>query len=123
MKNAKRSILLTLVVAAVVFATGCPDRVSIADVERDPSKYDGKEIAVAGTVKDSYGVSIPGTRIRGGAYKIDDGTGSIWIFTEEGVPSKGALVGVKGIVGRAASWKGRNYGLGIYEKDRRFPKR
>lgn len=106
-----------------LFLAACPERTSIADIEANPSKYQNKEVAIAGTVRDSYGINIPGTPIRGGAYKIDDGTGSIWIVTEEGVPTKGTQVGVKGRVGSGINWHGRNYGLGLYEKDRKFRKR
>ena len=123
MKNGTRVILLSLAVFIAVFAAACPDRVSIADIEANPSKYLDKEIAIAGTVKDSYGVSIPGTPIRGGAYKIDDGTGSIWVVTEDSVPNKGSELGVKGRIGNGVNWKGKNYGLGMYENDRRFNKR
>jgi len=108
-----------LVVFAGLFAAACPDRTSIADIEANPSRYQNKEVVIAGTVRDSYGVNIPGTKIRGGAYKIDDGTGSIWIVTEDAVPTKGAQVGVKGVIGNGVNWNGKNYGLGIYEKDRR----
>jgi len=76
-----------------------------------------------GTVKDSYGVSVPGTPIRGGAYKIDDGTGSIWVVTDGSVPTKGVQIGVKGVIGSGVIWNGRNYGLGMYEKDRRIAKK
>ena len=116
-------LLSGLVVMTGLLALACPDRTSIADIEANPSRYQNKEVAIAGTVRDSYGVNIPGTRIRGGAYKIDDGTGSIWVVTEEGVPTKGTQIGVKGIIGSGVNWNGRNYGLGIYEKDRRFRKR
>ncbi|HCA59955.1 MAG TPA: hypothetical protein DEP46_18475, partial [Blastocatellia bacterium] len=71
----------------------------------------------------SYGVNIPGTPIRGGAYKIDDGTGTLWVITEDVVPNKGAEIGVKGRIGSGVSWQGRNFGLGMLEKDRRFRKR
>ena len=123
MKKTTKVILLSLAVFIAVFSAACPERVSIADINANPSKYNNKEIAIAGTVRDSYGVNIPGTPIRGGAYKIDDGTGSLWVITEEGVPSKGAEVGIKGIVGNGVNWNGKNYGLGMYEKDRRFRKR
>lgn len=116
-------VLSGLVVLMGILASACPDRTSIADIEANPSKYQNKEVAIAGTVQDSYGVNIPGTRLRGGAYKIDDGTGSIWIFTEDSVPTKGAQVGVRGRIGSGVNWHGRNYGLGLYEKDRRFTKR
>jgi hypothetical protein len=102
----------------------CPDRKSIGEIEANPGKYQNKEVVVAGIVKDSYGLSIPGTNLGGGAYQIDDGTGSIWVLVTEGaVPQKGAEIGLKGRVGSGVSWKGRNYGLGIYEKDRRYKKR
>lgn len=117
------SIALLLMIAAVLFAAACPKRVRIADIEANPSRYNDREVAIAGTVRDSYGVNIPGTGIRGGAYKIDDGTGSIWVITEDTVPAKGAQVGVKGKVGSGVNWKGRNYGLGMYEKDRRIRRR
>lgn len=124
MKIISTFILLAAIASMVLFATGCPDRKSIADIEANPGKYANKEVVVAGTVRDSYGFGIPGTNIGGGAYKIDDGTGSIWVLVTDGnVPSKGKQVGVKGTVGSGVSWKGRNYGLGIYEKDRRYKKR
>ena len=123
MKNGSRIILLSLAAFAAIFAAACPERISIADIEANPSRYQNKEVAIAGTVRDSYGISIPGTPIRGGAYKIDDGTGSIWVFTDDSVPSKGTQLGVKGRIGTGANWKGKNYGLGMYEKDRRFKKR
>jgi hypothetical protein len=123
MKYATKVLLSGIVVLTGLLALACPDRTSIGDIEANPTRYQNKEVVIAGTVQDSYGINIPGTKVRGGAYKIDDGTGSIWIFTEEGVPTKGAQVGVRGVLGSGVNWKGRNYGLGIYEKDRKFRKR
>jgi hypothetical protein len=123
MKLVARSFLSVLIAASALLALGCPDRTRIGDIEANPSRYQNKEVVIAGTVKDSYGINIPGTQMRGGAYKVDDGSGAIWIFTEEGVPTKGAQVGVKGIIGSGVNWHGKNYGLGLYEKDRRFQKR
>jgi hypothetical protein len=123
MTRTLKTLAATLISLTALIAAGCPERTTIADIERNPGRYNNKKIAVAGVVRDSYGVSIPGTPIRGGAYKIDDGTGAIWIFTEDTVPNKGAEVGVSGTVGTGVSWKGRNYGLGMYESDRRFRKK
>lgn len=123
MRTAAKLFTLLLIVAAALFAAGCPQRTSIADIERNPSRHANKEVVIAGVVKDSYGVSIPGTTMRGGVYKVDDGTGSIWIVTDRTVPAKGAEVGVRGTVGNGISWNGRNYGLGMYEKDRKFGKK
>lgn len=116
-------LLSGLVALTGLLAVACPDRTSIADIEANPSRYQNKDVAIAGTVQDSYGVNIPGTKLRGGAYKIDDGTGSIWIVTENAVPTKGTQIGVKGMIGNGVNWNGRNYGLGLYEKDRRLAKK
>lgn len=119
MKNGTKAILASLLLALVMFAAACPERKSIADIEANPSKYMNKSVAVAGTVQDSYGVSIPLTNVRGGIYKISDGTGSIWVVTQNSVPTKGTQIGVKGKVQNGLSWNGRNYGLGMMEEDRR----
>lgn len=117
----KRLFLLGFIALAAIFAAACPDRTSIADIEANPSRYDGKEVAVAGTVKDSYGVSIPIIKNgRFAMYKIDDGSGSIWVVTERSVPAKGAQLGVKGKIQTGANINGKNYGLVLFEDDRKF---
>lgn len=117
----RKLILLGLMVFMGLVAAACPDRTSIADIEANPSKYEGKEVAVAGTVKDSYGVSIPIIQNgQGGMYKIDDGSGSIWVVTKNSVPTKGAQLGVKGKIQTGANINGKNYGLVLFEDDRRF---
>ncbi len=119
MKSITKVFLLGLVLMVGLLAA-CPKRVAIADIEANPSKYQGKEVAIVGTVKQTYGVSIPGTNYRGGIYKVDDGTGSIWVVTENTVPAKGARIGVKGKVQDGVNYNGKNYGLGMLEQDRRF---
>lgn len=115
--------LIVLVLGLGLFAAACPERTSIADIQSNPSKYQDKTVAVAGVVKDSYGLNIPGTQVRGGIYKVDDGTGSIWVVTNDAVPGKGAEIGVEGRIGSGLNWNGKNYGLGMYEKQRKFRKR
>lgn len=119
----KKYIVLSFVLAFSLILSACPKRVSIGDISADPSRYRDKEVSIAGTVTDSYGVSIPGTGIGGGAYEVDDGTGKIWIVTKDAVPARGAKVGVRGKVGSAMNWNGRNFGLGMYENERRYPRR
>ncbi|MEP6945778.1 MAG: hypothetical protein ABJA02_07670 [Acidobacteriota bacterium] len=114
-------LLLTLTIG--LLATGCPQRRSIADIEANPGRYQNKEVIITGVVRDSYGISLPGTRVGGGAYKIDDGTGSIWVFTERGVPARGTEIGIRGVVGSGVNWKGKTYGLGLYEKQRKYKRR
>ncbi len=124
MRAPAKFLLTALIAITALGLVACPDRKSIADIQANPGKYQDKEIAIAGRVVDSYGLSIPGTNLGGGAYKVDDGTGSMWVVVSDGaVPSKGAEVGVKGRVSSGVNWKGRNYGLGMHETDRRYRKR
>ena len=123
MKKLAKGLLISVVAIAAIFTVACPQQRSIAEIERNPGRYADKEVAIIGVVKDSYGLSVPGTPIRGGVYKIDDGTGSIWVVTEDTVPGKGAEIGIKGRVGNGVSWKGKNYGLGLYETGRKYKRR
>jgi hypothetical protein len=116
-----RKTLICVVLALAALTLACPKRTSIADVTARPEKFRDKSIAVAGVVKESYGLSIPGTRMGGGLYKLDDGTGSLWIVVSEGtVPPKDAEIGVQGRVSTGVTWSGRNYGLGLHEEKRRY---
>lgn len=123
MKKISNIVLVLGIGLTVLMAAACPKRVSIAEIESNPSRFRDKEVAIAGVVRDSWGLNIPGTPIRGGAYKVDDGTGTIWVITEDAVPNKGAEIGVKGKIGSGISLGGRNFGLGMMEKDRRYRKR
>ena len=117
----KKFYLLSLVLLIAVLAAACPQRISIADIEDNPSKYYDKDVAVAGTVKDSYGLSIPILKNgEGGIYKVDDGSGSIWVITKRSVPTKGAQLGIKGKIQNGVNYNGKNYGLVLIEDDRRF---
>lgn len=124
MQFLSKTALTAVIAAMALFTAACPERKSIAEIEANPGKYHDKDVVVAGRVVDSYGLGIPGTNMGGGVYKIDDGTGSIWVLVTEGnVPSRGSQVGVKGRLGTGLNWRGRNYGLGLYEKDRKYGKR
>lgn len=122
MRSISKIFLLTGIFAISIFSIACPKRVSIADIQANPSRYSNKDIAVAGVVRDSWGMNIPGV-LKGGAYKIDDGTGTLWILTDQVVPNKGAEIGVQGRIGSGISLGGRNFGLGMRENKRKFRKR
>ena len=126
MKMVTKAFLLTLVLAIGLFAAGAAKRTSIGEIEANSSKYFGKKVTVAGTVETGYGVSLPEILIRrgtGGTYKIDDGTGEIWVVTQRSVPQKGARLKVKGKIQNGVTIDGKNYGLVLYEDDRDFEKR
>ncbi len=115
-----KTITILSLLLIVMAAAGCPKRTSIADIESNPGRFQDKKVAIAGTVSNSYGVSIPFTRDAGGIYKIDDGTGSIWVITNRSVPGKNAQLGVTGKVQNGFVFNGKNYGLAIVEDKRKF---
>ncbi len=123
MRKETKAILLGLILTATLFVAACPKRTTVADIEANPSRYYDREVAVAGTVETSYGVSIPIIREQGGIYKVSDATGSIWVITQRSVPSKGAQLGIKGKIQNGVNYNGKNYGLVLMEDDRRFDKR
>src|SRR6185369_3582395 len=110
--------LIGLILSTGLVVDARAGRKSIADIEANPSKYQNKTVTVTGIVRDSDGLNIPIVGISGGCYKIDDGTGSIWVCTDRDVPTKGAEVSVKGRIQNGAVIKGKNYGLVIMEKSR-----
>ena len=109
-----RVLLAAVVLAATLFLVACPQQHSIAELTRDPGRYFDKEVAVKGTVVSSYGAL--GT----GMYEIDDGTGRIWVLSQNyGVPGKGARVGVAGRIVPTVSFGGRSFATVIRETQRR----
>jgi hypothetical protein len=109
----KKAAVFVVLIGGTLLLTACPSQTNISKINADPDHYRGKEIGIAGTVTDSYG--IPGA----GAYQIDDGTGKIWVATKRGVPSRGSRIGAKGYVHNGFSFAGRSYGTVLEETDRR----
>jgi hypothetical protein len=89
---------------------GCPARTSIGDLTRDPGKYAGKDVTIAGTASDSFGA------MGNGIFRIEDGTGNIWVFSQNfGTPGNGAKVAVTGRVEQGFSFGGKSYGVILRE--------
>jgi hypothetical protein len=108
----KRLGSATQILSAMLLLTACPSQTTISQINADPARYRNKEVAIVGTVRDSYGAHGQG------AYEIDDGTGRLWVVTRRGVPSRGARVGAKGHVYTGFNFGGRNYGTVLEETDR-----
>jgi hypothetical protein len=101
-----RSTISALVLLSTIFLLGCPPRATVAQINRDPGKYQGKEITVAGTVSDAFGA------LGSGVFQIDDGTGRLWVFSQSyGVPGSGAKVSVTGRLQQGFSFGGRSFAL------------
>ena len=88
--NTGKAIALTTLLLLALVA-GCKNTVAIKTLLDDPSQYDKKTVRIAGTVTNSVGV------LGYGAYRIDDGTGTLTVVSKEGgAPREGARVGVEG---------------------------
>ncbi len=114
--------ILCVILLVGIFTVACPKRTSIGDISANPGKFLDKEVGIVGKVTTSYGVSIPLIKESGGIYKVDDGTGSIWVITKRSVPSKDAQLGIKGKIQNGVNYNGKNYGLVLIEEDRKFKK-
>jgi hypothetical protein len=109
-----RLSLTLLVVAGSLILAACPTRTSIERINRDPGRYVGKEVAIAGHVTTSFGAL--GT----GVFEVDDGTGRMWVFSERyGVPGNGARVGIRGRIEQGFSFGGRSFATIMRETERR----
>ncbi len=110
---AKRLGLSSVILIGAVLLTACPKQDTSSRINGDPGRYRNKEVGIAGSVTDSYGV------LGDGAYEVDDGTGRIWVVTTRGVPSRDSRVGAKGRVHTGFSFGGRSFGTVLEESDRR----
>ena len=111
-----RARILPVVLLAIgaVLLAGCPPRESIEKINRDPGRYAGKEITIAGRVTNSFG--LLGT----GVYEVNDGTGSMWVLSHGyGVPGNGAKVAVTGTLEQGVSLGGRTFATAMRETRRR----
>lgn len=113
-KSLMKLILSGAVVIAMLALAACPPHKSIAEILRDPARYQTKEISVHGTVVDSFGAL--GT----GAFQVDDGTGRLWVLSSGyGVPAKGTQIGVAGTIQPTLSVAGRSFATIMRETQRR----
>lgn len=113
MRISRRIGLSLFLLFGTLLFTACPQQLSVSKILADPGRYRNKEVAIVGTVTDSYGA------LNTGAYEIDDGTGKMWVVTRRGVPGRGAHVGAKGRVYNGFNFGGRNFGTVLEESDRR----
>ena len=93
--------------AMALFLSGCG--VNIARINADPSRYHNRTVSVEGRVTNSFGAL--GT----GGYQVDDGTGKIYVISHSGVPSKGAVVKVRGRVQSGVTVMGKAFGTALFE--------
>ena len=90
-RHPRRAGLMLLLGAMSLSALGCASTTTISRILAEPKRYtQHDDVGLKGNVTES--VSLLGH----GAYKLDDGTGTIWVISTHGVPRKGARVKVNG---------------------------
>lgn len=87
-----RSGLLMMIAVGALASAACASTKTVNELLADPSRYRNREVKLSGEVVDSFSV------VNRGVYRLDDGTGQIWIVSEKGVPRRTARVTVKGKV-------------------------
>lgn len=103
-----------LFTAAMLLLVGCPNRTSIADINRDPGHFAGKDVTIAGHTSDSFGA------LGHGIFAVDDGGGRMWVYSSNyGVPSNGSRVAVTGRIEQGFTFSGRSFGVILRETERR----
>ena len=111
-----RSARLACITALVGFTAACalslrnPD---IADIQRNPGRYQDHTVSIAGVVTTSWGLPLVPFRM----YKVDDGTGEVAVLSQSSrVPTRGAHVRVKGKVNEIGVFGGQALGLHLREE-------
>lgn len=106
----KKLAIAAVLSAMILLLAGCPQSRTIAQINQDPAHYMNKEVAIKGTVTHSFGA------FNQGVYEVNDGTGSIWVLSENyGVPKDGTRVGVVGTVIPTITFAGKSFATGLHE--------
>ena len=109
------SILVISALILILFITiGCNRATRISDILANPSQYEGKDLTIRGTVGEIAWFALVGK----GAYRLDDGSGNIWVVTSQPPPQKGLSISSKGEVKTTFTIAGQSYGTILVETQR-----
>ena len=86
----------------------------IAEIVRDPAKFQGQEVHLKGTVRDTRTIPVLDAR----SYILGDATGEISVTAKGELPAKGDKLVVRGRVESLAIIGGKSFGTAFKEFDR-----
>jgi hypothetical protein len=100
-----RKLMICFVILGLVAAAGCTRKtgdkgtkrikgITIEEINLNPDEYYDREIVVRGLITQSYDVPL----LKHDIFKINDGTGEIWVYTEKGGLPDRIEVKVSGIL-------------------------
>lgn len=127
MKIQMRGRMLAMMAAGVVLVialAGCNTHADkISDLLSNPNGYANKDVTVAGEVTKVYepplGLSALGL-LNLAAYRVNDGSGQVWVLSRVGAPVVGDKVGLKGTVRPEGRIGSTTLGTVIEEKNRKI---
>ena len=114
MRHMIQILAFTTLLLGTVTTAGCSST-KINDILDNFSKYEGKEVTIMGTVGETIWLAVPGT----GAFQVGDGSGNIWVITNQPPPQKGVKVTITGVARSAFTLGNQALGKVIMETERR----
>ena len=85
----------------------------VADLQRNPARYEHSTVSIEGVVTSSWGVPAAPYKF----YRVDDGTGQVTVLSEGfRLPTSGAHVRVRGRVDELAVIGGQALGVHLREE-------
>ena len=112
--KARTKVLSALLIVCAGLLLAASEAASRCVSHRDPGRFVGKEVTIAGRVSSSFGA------LGSGVFQIDDGTGTMWVFSQSfGVPGNGARVATTGRIEQGFSFGGRSFATILRETQRR----
>jgi len=114
LNKACKLALVSALAAGMLLLAGCPTQASIADINRDPGRFAGKDVAIRGTVSEAFGA------LGNGVFQVDDGSGRMWVYSQNyGVPGNGNRITVIGRIEQGFAFGGRNFGVILRQTEAR----
>ena len=94
----KRSLIPAALIVAGAVLAGCDNyhRDKISDILNNPNRFARHDVTVAGEVTDVKELPLGIANLA--AYRVNDGTGQLWVISHAGAPVVGDKVGLKGSV-------------------------
>lgn len=114
MKGTSRILFSLIALATMLCLAGCPTSTTIAEINKDPGRFAGKEVTIQGKTSNSFGA------LGSGVFQLDDGTGTMWVYSQKfGIPGAGAKVAVTGQVEQGFNFGGRSFAVILKETQER----
>lgn len=96
-----------LILALLLYGCGA----NIAQITSHPDRYEDRMVTVSGRVTEVIGLPF----MDKGMFKLEDGTGSIWVLSSRRAPSRGEKLTVRGKVQVGLKVAGRTFGVVLVE--------